>query len=473
MKRLKKEEISSWYIKTIKKAEIFDYGPVRGTIILRPYGYAIWELVEEMLNPMIKSLGCQNAYFPSLIPESLLSKEKEHVKGFSPELAVVTHAGGKKLEEALVIRPTSETIMYSLFSKWINSWRDLPLKINQWSNVIRWEMRPLPLLRTTEFLWHEAHTVHSSRKESEQQVIEALNIYKNFFEDILAIPVITGKKTEREKFAGASYSTSCETLLLDGKGLQIATVHNLGQNFSKAFNINFQDEKGNRKFAWQTSWGISTRAIGGLILTHGDKKGLIFPPKIAPIQVVIVPIWKTEKDHKNVIERSHEVLQQLNIKGTRVQIDERESFTPGWKFNEWELKGVPLRIEIGPKDISKNQVILVRRDSGEKEVVENNKLENSVAETFKKIQNSLFQRATDFVKQNTFEAKNLEEFEKILEKEKGFIKAPWCGNSECEKLVKEKTKATTRCIPFDAKKNGKCVYCGRLAETTPIWARAY
>ena len=473
MRKPKKEEISDWYIKTTKKAELFDYGPVKGTIILRPYGYAIWELIQQTLNPKIKSLGCQNVYFPSLIPESFLAKEKEHVEGFSPELAVVTHAGGKKLEEPLVIRPTSETIMYSLFSKWVSSWRDLPFRINQWSNVVRWEMRPFPFIRTTEFLWQEGHTAHSSQKESEQQVLDVLEVYKWFFEEILAIPVVLGKKTEREKFAGAFYSTSCEALLMDGKGLQIGTVHNLGQNFSKPFNITFQDKNGNRKFVWQTSWGISTRSIGGLILTHGDEKGLIFPPKIAPIQIIIVPIWKNGAERKKVMLKSDQVLENLEKFDFRVEMDKRTEFTPGWKFNEWELKGVPLRIEIGPKDVKNNQLISVRRDSGEKKTIKITEVRREIPSLLDEIQKDLFRRAVDFVRANTFEVKDFKEFIDVLEREKGFIKAPWCGESECEKLIKEKTKATTRCIPFNAEKKGKCIYCGRPSKTTPIWARAY
>lgn len=474
IERPKQQEVSDWYIDTAKKAQLFDYGPVKGTIVIRPYGYAIWEQIQRILDQMIKSLGCQNAYFPMLIPESFLTKEKEHVEGFSPELAVVTHAGGKKLEEPLIIRPTSETIMYEMFSKWIASWRDLPLRINQWVNVVRWELRPFPFLRTTEFLWHEAHTAHSTLQEAEEQVLEALQVYRQFFEEILAIPVILGRKTEREKFAGALHSNSCEALLMDGKALQIATVHNLGQNFSKPFNITFQKANGEREFVWQTSWGISTRAIGGLILTHGDRKGLIFPPKIAPLQVIIIPIWKTVEGYRAVMKLCEEVKIDLESLEIRVEIDVREQFTPGWKFNEWEFKGVPLRIEIGPKDIEKNSVVLVRRDSGEKNIIAISDLKRELPEFLKKVQSALFKRAKEFVENNTFETKDFKEFVKILEKRRGFIKASWCGDSECERLIKERTKATTRCIPFDSEKNkGKCIYCGREGKFVPIWARAY
>ena len=473
IERPQQKEVSQWYLQTTKRAELFDYGPTKGTIVIKPYGYAIWELIQQILDPMIKSLGCQNAYFPSLIPESLLSKEKEHVKGFSPECAVVTFAGGKKLKEPLIVRPTSETIMYSLFSKWIISWRDLPLKINQWCNVVRWELRPFPFLRTTEFLWHEGHTAHKSKEESDQQVLEVLKMYQHFFEEKLAIPVVIGKKTEREKFAGALYSTSCEALLIDGKGLQIATVHNLGQNFSKAFKILFQDIDGKRKYVWQTSWGISTRTIGGLILTHGDKKGLILPPEVAPIQIIIIPIWKNKKEYNLVIKASNAILSDLKSFGIRVELDASDH-TPGWKFNEWELKGVPLRIEVGPREVKAQKLILVRRDNREKIEIKFKELKLKIKKILSKVQKDLFQRAKEFVNANTFEAKNFKKFVEILENQRGFIKAPWCGDSECERLVKEKTKATTRCIPFDGERvEGKCIHCGRKAKFIPIWARAY
>lgn len=473
MERPKQQKVSDWYIQTAKRAQLFDYGPAKGTIIIRPYAYTIWELIQQVLDPMIKALGCQNVYFPSLIPEVFLSKEKEHVEGFSPECAVVTHAGGSKLEKPLIIRPTSETIMYNSFAKWITSWRDLPLRINQWVNIVRWELRPFPFLRTTEFLWHEAHTAHMTQKESDQQVLKALHMYKCFFEETLAIPVILGKKTEREKFAGAFYSTSCEALLIDGKGLQIATAHNLGQNFSKPFNITFQDIKGKRNFVWQTSWGVSTRAIGGLILTHGDKKGLIFPPKIAPIQVIIIPIWKSNSECGVVTAACKQILAQLKSSGIRVELD-MSDHNPGWKFNEWELKGVPIRIEVGPREVKENRLILVRRDSAAKKVIKSAEIKPVVKELLAEIQKSLFQRAVDFVRDSTSEVKDFDEFTKILKSKRGFIKAPWCGNSECERLIKEKTKATTRCIPFETQKiNGNCVYCGRPAKILPIWARAY
>lgn len=470
--RPKQNEVSEWYLEIGKKSLLFDYGPVKGMIIIRPYGYAIWEEIQKTLDPKIKSLGCQNAYFPLLIPESFIAKEKDHVRGFSPEVAIVTHAGGKKLEEPLIIRPTSETIMYALFSKWISSYRDLPFKINQWTNVIRWEMRPFPFLRTTEFLWHEAHTVHATLGEATNQIEEALKMYQSFFEELLAIPVLIGKKTEREKFAGALYSTSCEALLMDGKALQIATAHNLGQNFSRPFDIMFQNQNGQKEYTWQTSWGLSTRAIGGLLLTHGDKKGFIFPPKIAPIQIIIIPINK----NRDVLSMAEEIKTTLSSLNIRIQIDMREQVTPGWKFNDWEMKGIPLRIEIGPRDLKKNTIVAARRDTGEKIILSISELREKVPNLLNEIQTALYERAKSFVADNTFEVSNFAEFIEIIEGRRGFIKAPWCGDEECERLIKEKTKATTRCIPSegnDIRNTDKCVYCGRKAKLVPIWARAH
>lgn len=477
MEKPKQIKVSEWYLEIGKKAQLFDYGPVKGSIIIRPYAYAIWERIQQELDSRIKDLGCQNAYFPLFIPESFLKKEAEHIEGFSPELAVVTYAGGKKLEEAIVIRPTSETVMYDAFARWINSWRDLPLKINQWANIVRWELRPFPFLRTTEFLWHEAHTAHVTLKEADEQTIAALRMYSKFFEDILAIPVVIGKKSEREKFAGALYSTSCEALLMDGKALQIATAHNLGQNFSKPFNVTYQNISGQRDFVWQTSWGVSTRAIGGLILTHGDVKGLVLPPKIAPIQVIVVPIiGKGEEKDAATIKQCKLIFSELQSLGIRVEVDFRDQVTPGWKFNEWEMKGVPVRIELGPKDIEKNSAVIARRDTGEKTEALFSNLKVKLPEILQEIQNKIFESARVFVRNNTREAKDFDEFKKILENQRGFIKAAWCGDSECEATIKNKTKATTRCIPLDSEKSlvgEKCFHCGNDAKCVPIWARAY
>lgn len=472
MERPKQGEVSSWYLKTIKEARLFDYGPVKGTIVIRPYGYSIWELIQRTLDPEIWRLGCRNAYFPLLIPNSFLEKEAEHVEGFAPECAVVTHGGGKELEEPLVIRPTSETIMYSLFAKWISSWRDLPLKINQWANVVRWEMRPFPFLRTTEFLWHEAHTVHAAMEETEEQISAALDMYRDFFLKTLAIPVIIGKKTEREKFAGAVYSTSCEALLMDGKALQIATAHNLGQNFARPFNISFLTAKPSREFVWQTSWGLSTRAIGGTIMTHGDEKGLILPPRIAPIQVVIIPILG-KNPREGIIGSCSRVLGELQKLGVRAEIDLDDETTPGWKFNEWEMRGVPLRIELGQKELEGKSLVLVARDRREKISIPMSEI-GRIPGFLQEIQDRLFKRAEEFVKSNTREVLNFDEFLEIIRTVRGFIRAPWCGNSDCEAEVKKKTKATTRCIPFDSEPTtNRCFHCGQEGKFTPIWARAY
>jgi len=473
-KKPEKEQVSEWYLKTCKDAELFDYGPVKGTIVFRPYGFAIWEQMQKVLDKMIKDSGHKNVCFPSLIPYSFLSKEKEHTEGFSPQCAVVTHAGGQELEEPLVVRPTSETIMYNSFSKWIQSWRDLPFKINQWANIVRWEMRPYPFLRTTEFLWQEGHTAHASLEDAEKEMKEVLGFYTKFFEEYLAIPVLVGRKTENEKFAGAIYTDSCEAMMIDGKALQIATVHNLGQKFAKVFDVRFQNESGEKELVWQTSWGLSTRAIGGLIMTHGDLKGLMFPPKIAPIQAVIVPIWKTDSEKKDVFKLSQKIYEELKDEDIRVELDKREQFTPGWKFNDWEFKGVPIRIEIGPKEVEQKKAIVARRDNGEKNAVKLDRLEKEIENVFEDIQKNLFEQAKDLLEKNIFEAKDMDEFSKILNDKKGFIKAYWCENLECEQGIREKTKATPRNIPFDEKlKPGKCVYCGKEAKVRPIWAKSY
>lgn len=471
--RPKQKEVSRWYINLIRNANIFDYGPVKGTMVLMPYGFAIWKAIQSFLGPKIQELGCEDSYFPSLIPENFIVREKEHVKVFSPELALITHAGGEELEEPVIIRPTSETIIYHFFAKWIKSWRDLPMKVNQWVNVVRWEKRNFPFLRGTEFLWHEAHTAHITYEESEKQVWDAINMYKRFFEEVLSIPVIIGKKTPREKFAGALYSTSCETLLIDGKGLQIGTAHNLGQNFSKSFDITYQTESGNKEFVWQTSWGISTRAIGGLILTHGDKRGLIFPPRVAPIQIIIVPIWKSIDEQREVTSQSLTILEKLKAINIRAEVDLREE-KPGWKYYDWEMKGVPVRVEIGPRDIELKQVVISRRDTGNKIIMGLDRLIDEVDSILKDIQNNLLKRAQHFVEDNTFEVENFADFSDIIENKGGLIKAYWCGNDECERLIKEKTKATTRCIPFDCGEgDGKCVYCRKKATIRPIWGKAY
>ncbi len=465
------ENFSKWYTDVVRVADLVDYGPVKGTMIIKPYGYAIWENIQAIFDKRIKSKGIANGYFPIFIPEGFLKKEKEHVKGFSPELAVVTYAGGEKLTEKVVVRPTSETIMYDAFSKWISSYRDLPYHVNQWCNVVRWEKKTKPFIRTTEFLWQEGHSVLATEKETDELALGRLEEYRKFFEEILCIPMYVGKKSEKEKFAGALYSTSCEALLKDGKALQSATSHNLGQNFSKPFGIQFEDERGKREFAWQSSWGMSTRTIGGVILTHGDDKGLVLPPDIAPVQIVIVPIYKDAADKKQVLEYIEKVKDKT--KGIRVKVDDRDQYSPGWKFNEWEVKGVPLRIEVGPKEAKEKKITLVSRIGREKaNILLAGFNTDKELEKFKK---SLLEMAKKFVSENTFEVSSYEDLKKVIEVKKGFALAPWCEDSKCEQKVKDETTATTRVIPFDQKdiKGKKCIVCGKEAKVWVYFAKAY
>lgn len=467
-----KEDFSAWYNDVVRLAELADYGPVKGTMIIRPYGYAIWENIQRIFDAELKKDGVENAYFPLFIPESFLRKEAEHIEGFSPELAVVTYAGGEKLEEPVVVRPTSETVMYDTFSKWIDSYRDLPLRINQWCNVVRWELRTKPFIRTTEFLWQEGHTAVATEKEAEKETLKRLSNYDKFFREILAIPSFVGKKSESEKFAGALYSTSCEILLKDGKALQSATSHNLGQNFSKAFDIKFEDQNGKREFAWQSSWGISTRIIGGIILTHGDDKGLVLPPQVAPTQVVIVPIYKDESEKKQVIKVVENLTKRFD--GIRFKVDDRENLTFGWKSTEWEIKGVPVRIEIGPKDLETNSITVVRRDEDGKKQIALKDIE--ISKLLQEIQNNLYKKALKFKEDNTFEVENFKQFAKDLDTKKGFYLAPWCETSECEKAIKEETTATTRVIPLGdnkPKEGTKCFHCGKDAKKIVYFAKAY
>lgn len=471
----KAKDLSTWYLGVVKDAQLADYAPVKGSMIIRPNGYAIWENIMSKFDIRIKALGARNAYFPLLIPESFLHREKQHVEGFSPELAVVTVGGGEKLDEPLVVRPTSETIMYDSFSKWISSWRDLPLKVNQWCNVVRWEKRTFPFLRTSEFLWQEGHTAHATKEEADHMTLDALKEYKDFIEGTLAIPVMTGKKSEREKFAGALYTTACEALMPDGKALQCATSHQLGQNFSKAeaFAISFQtQEKGKRNYVWQTSWGMSTRILGALIMTHGDDKGLILPPKIAPLLVVVVPIYKTDTDKTKALKSSNDIKKKLE--GFTVHVDDRSEFTPGYKFHDWELQGVPFRIELGIREIAAKTVTLVRRDSGEKEVVAISKLHKRIEELSEAVQKELFRRASNFLKENTFTAKTFAEFKDVMDLKRGFVVASWCGNERCELQIKNEAKATARVIPLTQPKElGKCVVCQEQAKHEVYWAQAY
>lgn len=466
------EDYSQWYLDVIAAADLADYGPVKGTMVIKPYGYAIWEATQKYLDEKFKATGVQNAYFPMLIPEKLLKREENHVEGFAPEVAVVTHAGGKKLDEPLVVRPTSETIMYEVFSTWIRSYRDLPLLINQWANVIRWEMRTRLFLRTTEFLWQEGHTVHETHDQADERAREMLNIYKDFAENYMAIPVILGTKTESEKFAGALRTYCVEAMMQDGKALQFATSHNLGQNFAKVFNVKFLDRENSEQFGWQTSWGLSTRTIGGLIMTHSDDKGLVLPPKMASIQVVITTITPNEEVKKTVSEKAQELAQILRNSFIKTHIDDRD-LRPGEKYFEWEKKGVPIRIELGPKDIANNSAVLVRRDLGTKNQVDLSNLEKEVSAMLEDIQVTLYKKALAYRKENTVQVDNWENFVKEIKSGK-FVEAHWDGKADTEAKIKEETGATIRCIPFDQKKEvGECVYSKKPSQGRVVFALSY
>jgi len=471
----KTEDFSRWYIEIIQKAELADYAPMKGMMVIRPYGYAIWENIQALMDRRIKATGHVNAYFPLFIPESFLQKEAEHVAGFSPEVAWVTVGGKEELEERLAVRPTSEAIIGYMYSKWIKSWRDLPLLINQWANIVRWEKVTRPFLRTTEFLWQEGHTCHETEEEAQKETLLILNLYKEFVETELAIPVLSGRKTLREKFAGAEETFAIEGLMSDGKALQMGTSHNLGQHFSKVFNIRFEDRSQNLQYVWQTSWGVSTRLVGALIMSHGDDSGLRLPPRIAPVQVVLVPIslgnWK-----ESVLPAARAAAAGLREAGVRVHLDDREEFTPGWKFSEHEMRGVPLRIEIGPRDIKSGQAVLVRRDTFAKTAVPLANLVPRVKSLLEDIQVSLFREAQAFLAENTREAAGYEEFKDIIETKRGFVKCLWCGREACEDQIKEDTAATIRAIPMEDEGRpvqGICVCCGREAKAVAFFARAY
>jgi len=467
------EDFSQWYNEIVMRAELADYSPVKGCMVIRPYGYAIWENIQRQLDKRIKDAGHQNAYFPLFIPESFLSKEADHVEGFAPECAVVTHGGGKKLEEPLYVRPTSETIMYAMYSKWIRSWRDLPVLINQWANVVRWEMRTRLFLRTTEFLWQEGHTAHATAEEAEEETLTILGIYREFAENVLAIPVYDGLKSDAEKFAGAVRTYAIEAMMQDRKALQLGTSHNLGQNFAKAFNVSFQSKEGTIEYVWQTSWGVSTRLIGAIVMAHGDDKGLILPPRVAPIAVVIVPIYKDDASRKKVLKVAEECKNTIG-EAAAAHIDDRDQYTPGWKFNDWELKGVPLRMEIGPRDVENEQVVLVGRDEGKKESVPQSRMRERVLELLDEIQTSLFERCTRFRDENTFDIDDFGEFAAKMESPGIFARSHWCGEPECEAAIKDQTKATIRCIPFDAdEEKGQCMICAKESDRRVIFARAY
>ena len=465
----KEEDFSEWYNEVVIKAELAEHSVIKGFMVIRPRGYAIWEKIQEYFDKRIKQLGVKNAYFPLLVPESFFKKEAEHAKGFAPELAWIAQE-----EEGIryALRPTSETVMYDSYAKWIRSWRDLPLRINQWCNVLRWEVKQTKLfLRTREFLWQEGHCVYETEEECEKETLQYLKEYKKLCEELLVIPVLEGRKTEKEKFAGAKTTYTLESLMPDGKTLQMGTSHNLGQNFAKAFKIKFLGKDEKEYLPWQNSWGFSTRLIGAVVMMHSDDKGLILPPKIAPTQIVIVPIYKSD-NKDNVIQKANEIKNKL--KAYAVELDDRDGYTPGWKFNEWELKGVPLRIEIGPKDIEKKQVVLVRRDNNKKEFVNLTQLDKKVKDTLEDIQNSLFEKAKNFLNSNTTEASNWNDFVKQIKNRK-LVKASFCGNVECEDLIKDKTGgATSRLIPLEQPKNiGNCVHCGKEGKFLVYFAKAY
>jgi prolyl-tRNA synthetase len=469
------EDFSEWYNQLVLRAELADYAPVRGCMIVRPYGWALWENITAALDRRFKATGHVNAAFPLLIPRSFIEKEKSHVAGFSPELAVVTYGGGEKLEEPLVIRPTSETIIGHAYAKWIQSYRDLPVLINQWNSVVRWELRTRLFLRTLEFFWQEGHTAHATLEEAEFETRQMLDIYADFAVRDAAIPVIPGRKSDSEKFAGADITYSLEAMMGDRKALQFCTSHNLGQNFAKAFEIRYLDQTGVHQHCWTTSWGLSTRVVGAMIMVHGDDQGLILPPRLAPFQVVLVPIFKTDEERAKVLEGARKLQKALVDANIRVKMDLREGMSPGFKFNDWEMRGVPLRLELGPKDVANSSAVLARRDRPGKEgksFVPQEGIAASVAQTLEEIQQALFDRALAFRKANTIEPADYAEFKTAVEK--GFAFCWWCGNSACEEKIKEETKATMRCIPLEQPGgSGKCIYCGEVSTEKAIFARAY
>jgi len=469
----KKEDFSEWYTQVVLKAQLADYAPVKGLIVLRPDGYSIWESLRKTFDNKFFKNGIRNGFLPVLIPESLLGKEQKHFAGFNPEVFWVTHSGDNEVGDRLALRPTSETLAYTLYSKWIKSWRDLPLKINFWNTALRAEIKATkPFLRTSEFLWQEGHTVHSTEEEAKKEVIKILEIYKNTVEEELAIPVITGKKSEKEKFVGAVYTTTMESIMPDGKALQMGTSHFLGQNFSKPFEVKFADKDNVEHFAWQTSWGVSWRLIGAMIMVHGDDKGLILPPKVAPIQVVIVPIYNSEEDKTRILKNSEQIKDDLESKNIRTHIDDRNELSPGYKFNDWEMKGVPLRLEIGPKDLAKQKVVLAKRYNKEKTDLNLKEIEK-IEKILDEIQVSMLDKARKEAQINTFDISNYSEFKERIPKG-GFLSAYWCGNQECEEKIKEETGADIRVIPFDKDdKNGKCVYCNLQSNSKPVFARGY
>jgi prolyl-tRNA synthetase len=473
------QDFAAWYNDVILRAELADYSPVRGCIVFRPDGFAIWEALRDELDRRIKKTGARNAYFPLFIPMSFLEKEAQHVEGFAPEVAVVTKGGGKELEEPLAVRPTSETIINYMFAQWIHSHRDLPMMVNQWCNIVRWEMRTRLFLRTAEFLWQEGHTCHATREEAERETLTMLEVYRSFVEGFLAIPLVTGRKSAAERFPGAVETYTVEGLMADGRALQCGTSHFLGQNFSRAFEIRFLDEQNQLQYPWQTSWGVSTRLLGALVMTHGDDQGLRLPPTVAPTQVAIVPISRKPDEHDKVFAAARGACEQLERARVRVRLDEREGLTPGFKFNDWEMRGVPLRIEIGPRDVASGEVVLVRRDlsgADAKSKAPLAAIAERVPAILEEIRKSLYTQAKRAMEQNTRSFSDYESLRKQMEGEGGggFADIYWCGNPECETKIREETKATCRAIPLNQKSApGKCIVCGNPASERAFFAKAY
>ncbi|MEK7617352.1 MAG: proline--tRNA ligase [Patescibacteria group bacterium] len=469
----KSKDISGWYNDVVERAQLVEHGPVKGTMIWKPRGFALWEEIQKNLDVKIKDLGAKAVYFPLFIPESFLKKEKEHIKGFSPQLAVVTHAGGEKLKEPIVVRPTSETVMYEAFSRWIQSWRDLPLIINQWANVVRWEMRPYYFLRTTEFLWQEGHTAHATNEEAQVMAEMALKMYVDFYQKVLGLYGYAGRKSESEKFPGADTTLTYEILMPDGKVVQGCTSHNLGQNFSKVFKVDYQDEKGQKQLVYQTSWGLSSRSIGAMILMHGDDNGLVLPPMLAPHQVVIIPIITKSSDKEKIRNLADKAFEILEINNVRVKLDDSDQ-SPGWKFNQYDLEGVPIRIEIGSTEAKDNRFRIVRRDNKHSFDIHVNALGAEVSNLLKEIQIEMLDNSRDFTYKNTRQADTYSDFKKIMSSKRGFIEAFWCEAESCETAIKQETKATTRCLPLDAiEANGECIYCGKRAKFRWLFGQSY
>ena len=470
----KNDDFSEWYTQIVIKAELADYAPVKGLIVLRPDGYSIWESLKASMDSKLAATGHRNGFLPVLIPESLLGKEKEHFTGFNPEVFWVTHSGDGEIGDRLALRPTSETLAYTMYAKWIRSWRDLPLKINFWNSALRAEIKGTkPFLRTSEFLWQEGHTAHADKDEAEKEVTDILEIYKKTVEEELAIPVITGRKSEKEKFVGAVYTLTMESLMPDGKALQMGTSHFLGQNFSKPFEVKYADKNNVESFVWQTSWGVSWRLIGGMIMVHGDDKGLVLPPRVAPIQVVIIPIYHSDEERKIILEKSREIELNLMDQSIRVHLDDRDQVTPGFKFNDWEMKGIPIRIELGPKDMTEGKIVLARRDTGEKRDLDIPIRDNVIAEELDKMHDDMFANAKKILDERTTTLETYDEFKSELEKGT-LIKAPICDNPTCEEKIKEETGADIRVIPDDCEDDGsKCIYCGGQSKIRPLFARGY